>query len=252
MRPLLKKNGILEMSVDKRRALITGASSGIGKATALVFAEAGIDVALVSRSPEKLAAVAQTAQEKGVVAKAYPLDLAELSHVEAKIRAIAADFGGIDILVNNAGMGYTNTLSETPLADWQRVIDLNLTSVFECIKGILPGMRERGNGTIVNVASVAGNVSFPNWGAYCASKAGLISLSRTLAAEERTHGIRVTALCPGSVNTELWDTDTVDANFDRSAMLTPLIVAQSIIYTVLLPAQAVVDELTLMPNAGTF
>lgn len=237
---------------QKRRALITGASSGIGKATALAFAKAGIDVALVSRSLDKLEAVATAAQHTGVIAKAYTLDLAELSQVAAKIQAIALDFGDIDILVNNAGMGYTATLSQTPLADWQKVIDLNLTSVFQSIQGILPLMRTRGTGTIINVASIAAKQTFPNWGAYCVSKAGLLALSQTLAQEERAHGIRVTTICPGSVNTELWDTQTVHADFDRSQMLTPEIVAQSILHTALLPSQAVIDELILMPNGGAF
>ena len=235
----------------ERRALITGASSGIGKATALAFAKAGIKLALVSRSPEKLEAVASAVALSGVEAKAYQLDLAQINVVQEKIRAIAADFGSIDILVNNAGMGYTNALSETPLTDWLQVMNLNLTSVFQCMLGILPMMRERKKGTIINVASIAGQQTFPNWGAYCVSKAGLIALSKTLAAEERSHGIRVTVICPGAVDTELWDSETVKLNFDRSAMLTPEIVAQSILHTALLPEQAVVEELTLMPSGGT-
>ncbi|MBD2693180.1 SDR family oxidoreductase [Anabaena catenula] len=235
---------------QKRRALITGASSGIGKATALAFAKAGIDVALVSRSEHKLAAVAKTATEIGVEAKAFTLDLACVSQVQAKIQAIALEFGNIDILVNNAGMGYTANLSETPLEDWQQVINLNLTSAFQCMMGILPEMRQRGTGTIINVASIAAKQAFAGWGAYCVSKAGLLSLSQTLAQEERVHGIRVTAICPGSVNTEIWDTETVDVNFDRSKMLTPEIVAQTILHTVLLPQEAVIEELTLMSNAG--
>ncbi|BDA75392.1 short-chain dehydrogenase/reductase SDR [Rivularia sp. IAM M-261] len=234
----------------KRRALITGASSGIGKATALAFAKAGIDVALLSRSLPKLTAVAKAVQHAGVEAKAYAVDLSVVGEVQEKMQHIAQDFGNIDILVNNAGMAYTADLSETPLSDWQRVIDLNLTSVFECIKGVLPRMRVRGTGTIINVVSIAGKQAFPNWGAYCVSKAGLLALSQTLAQEERSYGIRVTALCPGSVNTELWDTETVHADFDRSNMLTPEIVAQSILYTALLPSGAVVNELTLMPSAG--
>lgn len=239
------------MSLEqKRRALITGASSGIGKATALVFAKAGIDVALVSRSQEKLASVVEATKHTGVVARAYSVDLADILQVEAKIQAIATDFGDIDILVNNAGIAYTGTLSETPLADWQQVINLNLTSVFECIKGILPTMRDRRTGTIINVSSIAAKQAFPGWGAYSVSKAGLMALSQTLAQEERVHGIRVTAICPGAVNTELWDTETVNVDLDRSQMLTPEIVAQSILHTALLPPQAVIDELTIMPSAG--
>ncbi|MBD2166991.1 SDR family oxidoreductase [Calothrix membranacea FACHB-236] len=239
------------MSVEpKRRALITGASSGIGKATALAFAKAGIDVALVSRSLEKLEAVAVAAKDTGVAAKSYAVDLACIGQVKEQIQAIAHDFGDIDILVNSAGIAYTGTLSETSLEDWQQVINLNLTSVFQCILGILPGMRDRHSGTIINIVSIAGKQAFANWGAYSVSKSGLIALSQALAQEERAYGIRVTAICPGAVNTEIWDTETVNANFDRSKMLTPEIVAQSILHTALLPSQAVIDELTLMPSAG--
>ncbi len=244
-----KEFGIYSMSFEqKQRALITGASSGIGKATALAFAKAGVDVALVSRSVDKLAVVAEAVQHTGVNAKAYSVDLACVDQVQEQIQAIAHDFGDIDILVNNAGMGYVASLSQTSLSNWQRVLDLNLTSVFQCIMGILPGMRDRQTGTIINVVSIAGKQAFPNWGAYCASKAGLLALSQTLAQEERPHGIRVTAVCPGAVNTELWD--TVGADFDRSKMLSPEIVAQSIVHTALLPQQAVIDELTLMPSVG--
>jgi NADP-dependent 3-hydroxy acid dehydrogenase YdfG len=237
---------------QERRALITGASSGIGKATALAFAKSGIHVSLVSRSQPKLEEVAKAAMEYGVTAKAYSVDLADVTCVKERIAAIAEDFGEIDILVNNAGMGYTAALQNMPLSDWQTVLDLNLTSVFQCIQAVLPEMRQRHQGTIINIASVAGHQVFPEWGAYCVSKFGLIALSKTLAIEERANGIRVVTISPGAVNTPIWDTDTVQADFDRSRMLTPEIVAQSILYAALLPEQAVVEELTLLPNAGTF
>ncbi|NJK67851.1 MAG: SDR family oxidoreductase [Microcoleus sp. CSU_2_2] len=233
-----------------KQALITGASSGIGKATALMFAKAGINLALVSRGSENLEAVAVAAREVGVKAEAYPLDLGKIEQVQSSISAIATQFGPIDILVNSAGMGYTGSLTETPLDDWQKVLDLNLTSVWQCIQGVLPGMRDRGSGIIINVSSIAGNQVFPNWGAYCVSKFGLMALSKTLAVEERTRGIRVTAICPGSVNTAMWDTETVQADFDRTAMLTPEIVAESILHAVQLPSGAVIEEITLMSNAG--
>jgi NADP-dependent 3-hydroxy acid dehydrogenase YdfG len=234
------------------RALITGAGSGIGRATALAFAQAGIHLVLVGRTSAKLEDVAADAASYGVTAKPYPLDLAQISQVREKIAAIDVDFGPIDILVNNAGIGYTGSLSDTSLEDWQQVINLNLTSVFQCIQGILPGMRQRRRGTIVNVASIAGHQVFPDWGAYCVSKFGLIALSKTLAAEERSNGIRVVTISPGSVNTPIWDTDTVHADFDRSLMLTPEIVAQTILHAVLMPANAVIEDLTLMPNSGAF
>jgi len=236
----------------ERRALITGASSGIGRATALAFAQAGIPLVLVGRKQDTLEAVAQKAIGYGVEVKVYPLDLAQVSSVREMMAAIATECGAIDILVNNAGMGYTGALADMPLADWQQVLDLNLTSVFQCIQGILPGMRQRQRGTIINVASIAGHQVFPDWGAYCVSKFGLVALSKTLAAEERAHGIRVMLVSPGAVNTGIWDTETVKADFDRAQMLTPEIVAQSILYAALLPEQAVIEELTLMSNAGTF
>ncbi|MBD0339789.1 MAG: SDR family oxidoreductase [Microcoleus sp. Co-bin12] len=232
-----------------KQALITGASSGIGKATALAFAAEGINLALVSRKSENLEAVAAAAREVGVKAEAYPLDLAKIEQVQSSISAIAAQLGAVDILVNSAGMGYTGSLAQTSLADWQNVLDLNLTSVWQCILGVLPSMRDRGSGIIINVSSIAGSQTFPNWGAYCVSKFGLMALSKTLAAEERARGIRVTAICPGSVNTPMWDTNTMP-DFDRSAMLTPEIVAQSILHAVQLPASAVIEEITLMSNAG--
>jgi len=233
-----------------KQALITGASSGIGKATALAFAAVGINLALVSRESENLEAVAIAAREFGVKAEAYPLDLAKIEQVQSGISAIASQFGPVDILVNSAGMGYTGSLTETPLTDWQSVLDLNLTSVWQCILGILPGMRDRRSGIIINVSSIAGSQTFPNWGAYCVSKFGLMALSKTLAAEERDRGIRVTVVCPGSVNTPMWDTQSVQADFDRTAMLTPEIVAQSILHAVQLPASAVIEEITIMSNAG--
>ncbi|HEY9617161.1 MAG TPA: SDR family oxidoreductase [Microcoleaceae cyanobacterium] len=236
----------------ERYALITGASSGIGKATALAFAQAGIHLALVSRNQGQLQQVAEQAAAYGVKAQVYPTDLADLTQVRSAIAAIDQALPAIDILVNNAGMGYTGALADMSLQDWQQVLDLNLTSVFQCIQGILPGMRQRRRGTIINVASIAGHQVFPHWGAYCVSKFGLVALSKTLAAEERPHGIRVVTISPGSVNTPIWDTKTVNADFDRTQMLTPEIVAQSILYAALLPETAVIEDLTLMPNAGTF
>jgi short-subunit dehydrogenase len=236
-------------SPTERYALITGASSGIGRATALAFAQAGIHLALVSRTQAKLEAVAADAAQYGVTVRCYPIDLLQVEHVQEKVAAIAA-VEPIDILVNNAGMGYTASLANTPLADWQRVLTLNLTSVFQCIQGILPTMRERQRGTIINVSSIAGQQVFPDWGAYCVSKYGLVALSKTLAVEERHRGIRVVTISPGSVNTPIWDTDTVHADFDRASMLTPETVAQSILYTALLPQNAVIEDLTLMSSVG--
>ncbi len=234
----------------KKRALITGASSGIGRSTALAFAQAGIDVALVSRSQEKLAAVAAAAANFGVTAKAYQVDLADLPRVKDNISTIVADFGGIDILVNNAGMGYTGTVTDTPLSHWQQVLDLNLTSPFLCIQGVLPPMRSQKFGLIINIASIAAEANFPGWAAYNVSKAGLVSLSKTLAAEESASGIRVTSLCPGAVSTPLWDAETVQADFPREAMMSPESIADTILHVALLSGSATIPELSILPTTG--
>ena len=234
----------------KLKAIITGASSGIGRATALAFAKSGISLALVSRSENKLSAVVEAAQAVGVKAKAYPLDLANVTLVKEQINNIVQELGKVDILVNNAGMGYTNSLANTSLEAWQKVLNLNLTSVFQCIQGVLPQMREQATGTIVNVASIAAYNAFPDWGAYSVSKAGLVALTKALAVEERSNGIRAVTIAPGAVNTPIWDTDTVQADLNREAMLTPEIVAQSILHAVLLPSQAVIETMTITPSGG--
>ena len=234
----------------KQRALITGASSGIGRETAIAFAKAGIDIALVARSESKLTALATELSQLGIEAKSYPIDLSQLQTLASSLQTLLDDFGPVNILVNSAGMGYTGTLADMPLKDWQQLMDLNLTSVFLTMQAVIPGMRPQSNSIILNVASIAAHNVFPAWGAYSASKAGLITLGRVLGAEESEHGIRVMTVSPGAVNTPLWDTETVQADFERSQMLTPAIVAQSILHAVQLPDSAVIDEITLMPSGG--
>jgi short-subunit dehydrogenase len=242
----------MNSSENRKRAIITGASGGIGKATALAFAKAGIDVALISRSQVRLEAIANAVREVGVETQIYPFDLAELEKVKDKISTIAANFGPIDILVNNAGIGYTNTLTETSLTDWQQVMNLNLSSVFQATLGVLPQMRDRERGSIVNVASIAAKTPFPGWGAYSVSKAALAAFSKVLAAEERANGIRVATIYSGAANTQLWDSETVQADFNRAAMLDPDVVARAILQLVTLPAEAVIEEMVIMPSAGAF
>ena len=235
--------------LTRKRCLITGASSGIGKATALAFAQQdSFDLVLLGRSRSKLDRVAEEVNRLDTAI--YALDFAEVDQILPRMKRIEQETGSWDILVNCAGMGYTGTIAETPLQDWQAILNLNLTSVFQCVQAVLPGMRQRRSGHIINVASVAAQQVFPQWGAYCVSKAALLTLSKAIAVEERSQGIRVTTICPGAVNTPLWDTEVVQADFDRSQMLTPEVVAQSILQVALLPPEAVVEELTLMPSAG--
>ncbi|NEQ52323.1 MAG: SDR family oxidoreductase [Leptolyngbya sp. SIO3F4] len=237
---------------SNHRALITGASTGIGRATALAFAKSGFDVALVSRSEDKLKVLSNEIRAgSSVHAESFPIDLSVIEQIKPNITNLLNEFGPVDVLVNNAGMGYTGELNQMPLADWCQIIDLNVTSVFQCIQSVLPGMRNSHGGMIINVASIAARQAFPEWGAYGVSKAAVVALSKAISVEERNHGIRVVTILPGAVNTPLWDTDTVQADFDRSGMLTPDLVANAILQTALLPPGAVVEELTIMPSGGT-
>jgi len=233
-----------------KRAIVTGASSGIGKEVALRLIQAGAQVALVSRNPDHI--LSELPAEAN--AKGFAVDLSDITKVSSQIKAIITDLGGIDILINNAGRAYIGELIDTPLSEWQKIFDLNITSVFQCLQAVLPTMRSQKSGTIINVASIAAKQGFPNWGAYCASKFALLGLTQSVAAEEQPHGIKVMSICPGSVNTALWDTlgDKVPPSFNRDAMLTPATVAESIMTLVNLPADAVINDLVLMPNAGIF
>lgn len=236
-------------SSTRKRALVTGASSGIGRAIALAFSQqASFDLILLGRSAAKIDQVLAEVGTCGVAA--YPLDFSDVDQILPKLQTIEQDVGAIDILVNCAGMGYTGSIASITLQDWQTLLTLNLTSVLQCIQAVLPGMRQQKSGHIINVASIAAQQVFPDWGAYSVSKAALATLSKAIAVEERSNGIRVTTLYPGAVNTPLWDTETVSSTFDRSKMLTPEVVAQVTLQVALLPPGAIVEELTLMPSAG--
>ncbi len=237
--------------MSQARTLITGATSGIGRATAIAFAKAGYDLVLLARSTDKLSQLQSELEPLGVTIEILTLDLYNLAAIPAALAPLVAS-RPIDVLINNAGMAYTGSLADMPLADWQRLFDLNLGSVLQCIQAVLPGMRAQKQGLIVNIGSIAATTAFPNWGAYCASKAALQMLSKALSTEERGNGIRVSTVSPGAVNTGIWDTETVQADFDRSQMLTPEAIAQGILQVAQMSAVAWVEEITILPSAGTF
>jgi NAD(P)-dependent dehydrogenase (short-subunit alcohol dehydrogenase family) len=233
-----------------KRVIVTGASSGIGKEVALRLLQSGAQVSLVSRNPDRILHELPA----DINAKGYAIDLGDISQVSAKIQAIVADMGGVDILINNAGMAYIGELIDMPLTEWQKLFDLNLTSIFQCLQATLPTMRSQKSGKVINVASIAAKQGFPNWGAYCASKFALLGLTQALMLEEQPHGIKVMSICPGSVDTPLWDTlgDKVPPSFNRAAMLSPATVADAIMTLVNLPADAMINDFVIMPNTEAF
>lgn len=181
--------------------VITGASRGIGAAAAWAFARAGAQVALLARST---AQIVELANEIGPNACAIGCDVGDWDQVQAAIAAVMARFGRLDVLINNAGViEPIAALAETDPAEWGRAIAVNLTGVFHGMRGVLPIMRAQGSGTVITVSSGAAVTPYQGWGAYCASKAGALMLTRSADLEEAAHGIRVLGLSPGTVATDM-------------------------------------------------
>lgn len=230
--------------------LITGASRGIGAAAARCFAQRGWALQLLARDLAALEAVAAPLRAVAPAIHLAAVDLAVAEGVADGLQALQAAGGPPEVLINNAGAGYTGALATMPLADWQWLLQLNLTSALQVTQAVLPGMRAAGGGLVVNISSHAATRAFPDWGGYGITKAGLAAFGRYLAAEEARHGIRVTTVTLGSVNTPLWDTATVHADFDRRAMLQPHDVAHALLQLAEQPPGQRVEDLTLIPAAG--
>ncbi len=222
-----------------KRALITGAGRGIGRAIALAFAEQGCDIAAAARTESELAETVALAQQRGRRAAAYPCDVADPDQVAAMAQAALSDFGAIDILVNNAGYACFKPFMELTLEEWRRTLDVNMTGIFLCCRALLPHMIARRSGCIINISSVSGLRPIMHQSAYCASKHGVNGLSVTLAMELKEHGIRVHALCPGGVKTRL--SDEAMPERDKSDWMTPEEVAHTALYLATLGPNATVD-----------
>ena len=181
--------------------LITGASRGIGAAAAEAFAAAGAKLALLARSAEELAEVADGV---GGGALAIPCDVARYWEVEAAVAKTQETFGALDVFIGNAGViGPIATLDQTDPEDWARTVDINLKGVMHGMRAALPGMIARGSGTIITVSSGAAHSPLGSWSAYNASKAGAFMLNRAADLENRERGIRVLGLSPGTVATDM-------------------------------------------------
>ena len=232
-------------------ALITGASRGLGRRTAEKLARKGWDLLLVARSFEQLESLATELRSQGVSVAVAALDLTDQAAVVPTLQSLLSGQEPPKLLINNAGAAYTGDLVSMPLERWNWLMQLNLTSVMQVCSVVVPAMRAAG-GLVINVSSHAANNAFPQWGAYCISKAALASFSRCLAEEERSQGIRACTLTLGAVNTPLWDAETVQSDFDRHAMLSVDQAADALVYLAEQPTNQVIEDLTLMPSAGAF
>lgn len=185
-----------------RVAIVTGGGSGLGKATAQRFAEEGADVAVLDLVADTAEAVAQELRDGGAKAQAYAADVSDPASVEATVAAVAADLGRPQILVNSAGIGSFARSEEEDPARWGAIIGVNLTGTFLMCRYTLPHLLD-GGGTIVNIASNAGIMGQAFSAAYCASKGGVVNLTRALAVEYLDRGVRVNCVAPGGMRTPL-------------------------------------------------
>lgn len=231
-------------------AIITGASSGIGRATALALAERGVRVALLARSAEKLAEVAAQCPE------ALPLacDVRDETAVNEAVAATLARWGRIDVLINSAGLSLNGAVDGYTLDDWRVVLDTNLTGTFLTCRAVLPTMKQQNGGQIINISSGAGRNGIKQMAAYCAAKFGVIGFTEALGLEVRQHNIRVSALLPGSVATDFSRVakraaagDEVNAPREIGYSMTAAEVASVIVAMLEQPAQAWMSEVVLRP-----
>ena len=191
-------------ALEGKVAVVTGASRGIGEAIAIALADDGADVAVFARTEADLEKTAAQVRDRGRKAEVAVCDVTSAASVAAGFEGVQDAFGRLDILVNNAGSRQNfKTVDQLPESEWDAIIDVNLKGVFLCSREAAPLMMRNGGGSVVNVASIAGPVAFPRIGAYCAAKAGVIALTRVMAAEWAEHHIRVNAVAPGWIESPM-------------------------------------------------
>ena len=178
-------------------------------------------------------------------------NLSNSDEIDNSINESIKKYGCPSVLINNAGCAFNGNLVEMPLTKWQEIIQINLTSVFQICSLIVPKMRKNG-GLIINVSSHASNNAFPQWGAYCVSKSALAMFTKCIREEERSNSIRACTITLGSVNTPLWDSESINSDFDRSSMLSSSDVSDTILYMAQKPGSQLIEDLTLMPSGGAF
>ena len=189
--------------LEGRVAVITGASSGIGRQIAESLAAAGAAVALLARDQRRLEEVATAIREQGGSVEVCPGDVTDENAIERAAGQVSGKLGTCDILVNNAGINIRRPLEEFTRQDWDRVVDTNLTAPFVMCQTFVPGMREKKFGRIINIASIMAHISLPNRTAYSATKAGLLGLTKSLALELAPHNITANGISPGPIATEM-------------------------------------------------
>lgn len=241
-----------ETALAGQVAFVTGASSGLGRATALALARAGASIALVARSVSDLASVADEVRRNGRPALPVACDLADADDLAQAVARAKEELGPVRVLVNAAATDAPGSVSELSVAEWDRVLAVNLRAVFLLSRLVVPDMAQAGQGTIINVSSVAGKRGWANASAYCASKFALTGFTQALGAEVRSHGIRTCVVYPGAMATHwgAWSAEERDAQQRPSGSrdaLAPETVAAFIAWIATAPPELVLDEAIVTP-----
>jgi NADP-dependent 3-hydroxy acid dehydrogenase YdfG len=226
--------------------LVTGAGRGLGKELALAFAQAGANIVASARTDGEIAATAEEIEALGRRALTIVADVTQEDQVRTMVDQALYEFGQVDILINNAGMAVYGPFVEQKAADWRAMIETNLMGTLHCTHAMLPSMLARGEGLIINIASVAGIHGLPNEAVYCASKHGVKGFTDALAVELKEQGIRVCGIYPGGMNTPFWDVQTYGG--DRSRIMDPAKVAEMVVAVATQPQGILVREVILFPT----
>ena len=187
-------------SLKNCKTIVTGASKGIGRAIAERLAHEGAKLALLARSADSLQECTVQCRAAGAEAEAFVCDVSEATAVESQFGRAVEWLGGIQLLVNNAGLGYFGSVEELTVAEFDEMMGTNLRGVFLCSRAVVPRMKTDGGGVIINIASIAGKAGFLGGAGYAGSKFGVMGMSECMGLDLRPHNIRVSAICPGSVN----------------------------------------------------
>ncbi|HEY0350832.1 MAG TPA: SDR family NAD(P)-dependent oxidoreductase [Gemmatimonadales bacterium] len=226
---------------------MTGGTEGIGRATAFALGRAGYSIGVCSRSGAKVKRVVEELRAEGIEAAGAVADVGQPDQVTPAMDQLTRTLGEMQVLVNNAGVLIAKPFEELTLEDWDTTMATNLRSLYLVTRAVLPGMRRRRSGTIVNVASLAGRNGFAGGTAYTASKHAVLGFSRSLMLETRKENIRVIAICPGSVATGMMRDQTM-LKADPEKVLRPEDVADTIVHAIGLPDRAMVSELDIRPT----
>lgn len=238
----------MTVELNDHVAFITGASRGIGRACAIRFARAGCDVGLAARSPGALEQTAKLCRNHGADTVAVETDVSVRDDVRAAIDHCSEKLGGLHILVNNAGRGHYEPVDQADLDEWEATVEVNLLGAMYATRYAAPHLKlAAGDGdraAIINIASISGKLTHEEGGVYCATKHGLVGLSGSSFDDLRERGIKVTALCPGFVDTDMPD----DANLDRSKMIQPEDIADTALFVARYPDTGCPTEITIRPQ----